>query len=122
MPPKAPEDCEVYRLEGEPETGEINTFGAAKSITRDGVIIELDPGKKRPWRHALTARINNIFYPLFYLDSGFKDLEQWQWRRVRLTGDQYWVKGWPRPLLIIKKLEEIKDAEKGNEKKLKDKD
>ncbi len=122
LPVKAAKDCEVYKLEGEPETGEIKTFGAAKNIARSGVVIELEPGKNRPWRHALAARINNIFYPLLYLDPSFKGLEQWKWRRVRVTGTQYWVKGWSRPLMLIKKLEEIKDAEKDKEKTDKDKD
>ncbi len=109
VPIKPPQDLKVHALVGEPDSAEINTIGMAKTITRSGVIIKLPPNKKRPWRYALAAQINNVFYPLFYIGNEFKTVEKWEWHRVKITGEQNWIRGWPRPLVEVKQVQELPD-------------
>ena len=107
---RPPEKYEVDALLGEPDTTDVVTFGAARTVTRSGVIIPLPAGKKRPWTYALAALIDTKYYPLLYLGNGYPKLDQWVWHRVTITGEQHWVKDWPRPQVDLKDIQELVDA------------
>ncbi len=107
LPMVPPKEYKIDELEGEPKGTEVTTVGMAKTVTRSGVIVKLNPNRKRPWNYALASQINNTFYPLFYIGNGFANLDKWEWHRVTITGEQHWIRGWPRPLVEVKKIKEL---------------
>ncbi len=51
--------------------------------------------------HALTVQINNETYPIAYLHSSSHNLSLWEKRKVRIKGQERWVKDWKRPVLEV---------------------
>ncbi len=108
LPIKLPQNVVFHQLEGGSDSAEIVPVSTAKRIVKTGVLIKL-PRQQGPWTHALAAQINNRFYPLFYVNNSYEGLENWTWHRVRITGDQQWVRGWPRPMVEVREIEDSKD-------------
>lgn len=102
-----PKKMVIVELEGSAQSTEIQTFSTAKRISKIGTVVPLKKKKGRPWSYALAAQINNRFYPLLYISGSFKNVSKWAWRRVEITGDQQWVRGWSYPMVEVI---DIKDA------------
>lgn len=88
-------------------------LGDEKSITRNGTIIPLY-GRRYPTNFGLGVGINSAFYPLIYLRGDEKELNKHKWNEVTLTGKQSWVRGWPRPLVIVESVE-VRQARTDNQ-------
>jgi len=114
LPAKAVENAVIHKIEVDhSEITDSHTIGVKKPIRKYGYIIPLE----KPFgkcNYALATQINNIFYPLFYLE-GEMDLTKYKWHQVTLEGIQHWVQGWPRPKVKIEKIDYYTDNEKNEE-------
>jgi uncharacterized protein YgiM (DUF1202 family) len=74
-----------------------------KIVTHDGVLLTLS--KNAPYvTHAVAAKSNGEYFPFCYVHSDTCNLKLWENRRVRVTGEQRWVKGWQRPVVNVTKI------------------
>lgn len=92
-----------YRIQpvaGQPRSVAIRYVGAAAPLDRQGVVI-LMAGEKDPRTFGLAAMVDDLLYPVAYLDKSRKDLRQFLGQTVRVSGRQRWVEGWPRPLIEV---------------------
>ncbi len=80
--------------------------GTPRSVTRQGELITLKLGEQRSI-YALAIAINQRYYPLAYLSMPNGDLAVHLGKQVEITGEESWIKGWPRPLIQVETVERI---------------
>ncbi|MDP6450656.1 MAG: SH3 domain-containing protein, partial [Lentisphaeria bacterium] len=106
-PLPAPEDVTIHRIQPKPQDGPLTYFGDAKKVSKSGVIVPLGT-EESAWAHALAVHLNDTYYPLSYLKAEDIDFKKWEWRPVTIGGTQHWVKGWPRPLIEVDEIEDVR--------------
>ncbi|HCN09835.1 MAG TPA: hypothetical protein DIT01_18065 [Lentisphaeria bacterium] len=106
-PLPAPKDVTIHRIQPKPQDGPLAYFGDAKKVSKSGVIVPLGT-EGSPWAHALAVHLNDTYYPLSYLKAEDIDFKKWEWRSVTIDGTQHWVKGWPRPLIEVDEIEDVR--------------
>jgi len=73
------------------------------------VVIPLG-SEQGPWTYALALPVNDVYYPVAYLDNACAELPKLLWKRVLITGSHQWLEGWPRPQLTITTVRVLDDA------------
>ncbi len=106
-PLPAPKDVTIHRIQPKPQDGPLTYFGDAKKVSKSGVIVPLGT-EESPWAHALAVHLNETYYPLSYLKAEEIDFKKWEWRPVTIDGTQHWVRGWPRPLIEVDEIEDVR--------------
>lgn len=102
-PLEPPADVKIHRIKVKPPP-ELIYASPAKPVHREGMVIPVGEEESH-WAYGLAVKAHDTYYPLAYLKWKSGDLKAWKWRRVRITGQQRWVKGWPRPLVQVETLE-----------------
>jgi uncharacterized protein YgiM (DUF1202 family) len=77
--------------------------GSAKSVAVEGILLPLDPSAKYV-THALATKVKEEYFPVCYLHSGKMNLKLWEKRRIRVNGEQKWVKNWKRPVVEVERI------------------
>lgn len=77
--------------------------GSEKSVAVEGILLPLDPSAKYV-THALATKVKEEYFPVCYLHSDKFNLKLWEKRKIRVKGNQKWVKGWKRPVVEIERI------------------
>jgi len=72
----------------------------AKEATFDGILLALD-AKAVHVTHSICVKVNEEYYPLCYLHADRQNLKLWEGQRVRVSGRQFQVVGWQKPMLEV---------------------
>jgi hypothetical protein len=102
-PPAPTPPPEGTRVEAPPASApgaQLKPIGIAEPAERIGVVIPLG-SEQGPWSYALALQVNDVYYPVAYLDKSYAELPNLLWKRVLITGQHQWLEGWPRPRLTI---------------------
>ena len=101
----------IHAIMPKPVERDVVLIGEKEKIQKSGTIVSLDE-TNYPFRYALAKKVNSTYYPLAYLSPEYGELEKWTGKTVTLSGVQSWIRGWPRPMIQIQKIESI---DSGNE-------
>ena len=102
---KKPENSDKSTAKPEDTKKEILPFmnSKGKVVNVEGYIVRLREGAKYV-THAVASKINGDYFPLSYIRSEKHNLNLWKDKRVTVTGEQRWVKGWQRPVVDVTKI------------------
>ena len=99
----------IHAIIPRPIDRNIVSIGEKEKIQKTGTIVLLDETSD-PFQYALAKKINSTFYPLAYLSPEYDKLEEWEGKKVVLSGFQSWIRGWPRPMIEIETIVPVENA------------
>ena len=108
-----PEEIQIYPMNLPERTwaGEITPIGNKTEVIKSGTVIPLDE-KHQPFKYALAKKINLTYFPLAYLvNSKTSNLHSWVRKPVTISGQQGWMRGWPRPRIEVTSIKYFDEKE-----------
>ncbi len=80
-----------------------------KVVTRDGWLRPAAGLFKKPGSHQLMSSDKPAESALLcFMSSTSTNLDQYEGKRVRITGGEYWQRGWNQPLIRVTNVELVK--------------